>query len=314
MGRAIRILVVGAGGFVGRHLVAALAAEHGADAVVSAGRDGAPVPLDLTDDAQVRSVLDAVRPSHVVNLAGLAAPEEARAHETRAWALHVHAPVGLGRALAARVPDAWLLHVGSGLAYGRTALHGRPISETEALEPLDPYGLTKAAGDMALGTLAAEGVRVVRLRPFNHTGPGQSQAFAVPAFARQIARIEAGLSPPTLSVGNLDAARDFLHVADVVSAYAAVLRATDALTSGEALNVASGVAVPMREVVGRLLALSCRRIEICPDPTRARESDLPTIAGDAAALRARTGWRPLAGLDRALDEVLAFERAAADRG
>lgn len=306
----MRILVIGAGGFVGRHLVAALADEHGADAVVGCGRDGAAMPLDLTDGASVRAVLDAVRPSHVVNLAGLAAPEDARAREAVAWDLHVHAAIDLGRALAAAIPDAWLLHVGSGLAYGRTAAHGRAITEAEALEPTDAYGLTKAAGDIALGALAGEGVRALRLRPFNHTGPGQSAAFAVPAFARQIARIEAKLSPPVLEVGNLDAARDFLHVADVVDAYAAILRETDALAPGAVFNVASGEAVPMHAVVERLLALTPVPIEVRQNPALARPSDLPTIAGDASALRARTGWRPRAGLDRALVDVLEHERRA----
>ncbi|SPJ25499.1 NAD-dependent epimerase/dehydratase family protein [Palleronia abyssalis] len=301
-----RILVIGARGFVGRHLVALLEKEHGPDAVIATGRDGEADQrrLDIRDTDMTRVALEEIRPTHVVNLAGLAAPAEARRLESAAWELHVHAPLALGRLLGETCPEAWLLHVGSGLAYGRQALHGAPVRETEPLEPMDPYGATKAAGDIAVGALASEGIRVVRLRPFNHTGPGQSEDFAIPAFAAQIARIEAGQSAPVLSVGNLEAARDFLHVSDVVHAYAALIRASDKLVSGDIYNVASGTPQVMRTLLERLLTLSTARIEIRTDPARQRASDLPTIAGAATRLEERTGWRPRIGCDEMLSDVL----------
>lgn len=304
-----RILVIGASGFVGRHLVALLSAEYGAQAVIDAGRDGATVPLDLCDGQAIRDALDTHRPTHVVNLAGLAAPADAARAEAAAWALHVYAVTDLGHAILEKCPETWLLNVGSGLAYGRTARHGRPVGEGEALEPLDVYGVTKAAGDLSIGALAGAGLRAVRLRPFNHTGPGQSTDFAVPAFAAQIARIEAGLQPPMLEVGNLDAARDFLHVTDVVEAYVAVIRASHTVAPGLALNVASGEATPIREVLNGLLALTDLSIEVRPDSARQRPSDLEWIAGDASVLSAATGWTPRLNLDRALADVLAHARA-----
>jgi GDP-4-dehydro-6-deoxy-D-mannose reductase len=301
-----RILVIGAGGFVGRHLIAALEREHGADAILATGLKGGDgiTPLDVTDKAAVEAALTGFRPTHVVNLAGLAAPADAMRLEEMAWQLHVHAAVALGRAITQRLPDTWLLHVGSGLAYGRTALQGRPIRETEALEPLDPYGVTKAAGDIAIGGLTGEGIKAVRLRPFNHTGAGQEQSFAIPAFASQIAKIEAGLQEPVLHVGNLDAFRDFLHVSDVVAAYAAVIRESEALAPGIALNVASGKPVRMRDLLDRLLAMSETTIDVSLDPARQRASDLATISGDPSLLRSSTGWDIRESLDRALEDVL----------
>jgi GDP-4-dehydro-6-deoxy-D-mannose reductase len=301
-----RILVIGAAGFVGRHLVNTLIAEHGSESVIGAGLTGGNgvLSLDVTDASQVISILEATRPSHVVNLAGLAAPADARRHEDAAWQIHVHSAVGLGRAIATYCPEAWLLHVGSGLCYGRTALHGRPVKETEALEPLDPYGVTKAAGDLAIGSLVSEGVKSVRLRPFNHTGAGQSLSFAVPTFASQIASIEAGDQEPVLTVGNLNAARDFLHVADVTAAYAAVIRKTDNLVPGSVLNVASGKPVSMRDLLGRLLGMSDVKIEVRMDPARQRPSDLATIAGDSSSIQAQTGWVENVGIDCALEDVL----------
>ena len=301
-----RIIVIGAAGFVGRHLVDALTAEYGSYSIIGMGLTGLDgvQSLDVTNPAQVKVALDTIQPSHVVNLAGLAAPEEARRFEDAAWRLHVHSAVELGRLIATHCPDAWLLHVGSGLAYGRTVLHGRPVKETEALEPLDPYGVTKASGDIAVGGLTSEGVKSVRLRPFNHTWPGQLPSFAIPAFASQIAKIEAGQQEPVVTVGNLDAARDFLHVNDVVAAYAAVIREIDNFEPGTALNVASGRPIAMRDILDRLLSMSDHQIEVRMDPKRQRPSDLATMSGDAFLLRSLTGWEVKLGVDRALADVL----------
>src|SRR6185437_13750265 len=106
------------------------------------------------------------------------------------------------------------------------------IAERVSLAPINAYGATKAAADLALGSMAEHGLRCVRLRPFNHTGPGQSEQFVVAAFARQIARIAAGLQPPLLEVGNIDTRRDFLDVRDVCSAYAACIERAATLAPG----------------------------------------------------------------------------------
>lgn len=304
------VLVIGAGGFVGRHLVAELRARHGERAVIGAGRVDADLPLDILDGAALRRVLSEVRPTHVVNLAGIAVPAEAAQAESAAWALHLHAVLDLGRAILEIRSEAWLLQVGSGLAYGRTARHGRPIHETEAMEPMDVYGASKAAGDIAIGAVAEAGLRVVRLRPFNHSGPGQTTEFVVPAFARQIAEIEAGLRPPVLDVGNLESARDFLDVRDVVKAYSTLILRSEDLDANSVLNVASGRPVVMRDILDRLLSMSTERIEVRHDPARHRVGDVRTICGDAAALKAATGWVPERDLDHMLHDVLQAQRAA----
>ena len=299
-----RILLLGARGFVGGHLASSLTAEHGPERVIVTSRE----ELDITDRAAVSAALARLRPTHVVNLAGIAAPAAAARAGYSAWDLHLHAAEDLGHAMLREVPDAWLLHVSSGLIYGRTALHGHPITEAEATEPMDAYGATKAAGDIALGALAERGLKVVRMRPFNHTGSGQLTDFAAPAFAAQIAKIEARQQAPVLSVGNLNAKRDFLHVSDVVEAYAGVIRAGDALVPGSVFNVASGEGVSMQDLLNRLLKLSKCEIQVSFDPARMRGSDLPVIIGNSGALRDATGWIPRSNLDTALHDLLNTER------
>lgn len=312
MAAARRILLLGAGGFVGGHLAGALEDRFGAGAAVTRTglRGGAGLrPLDLRDAPALRDALRDLRPTHVVNLVGIAAPAEARRDPDAAWQAHAVAVERLGRLILQDLPDCWLVHVGSGLAYGRSALDGAPVAETAPLEPMDIYGVTKAAGDLALGALAGEGLRCLRLRPFNHTGPGQSEAFVIPAFAAQIARIEAGRQPPVIRVGNLDAVRDFLDVRDVVAAYADLVAAAGAMAPGRAVNIASGRGRRIGDLLDALCRMARVPVTVEPDPDRQRPSDLPALVGDAGVLAAATGWAPRHGLDETLRATLDDARA-----
>ncbi len=303
----LRILVTGAAGFVGQHLLAELAGRFGSRCEIvptARGAERGYAALDITDAEAVRAVLADLRPTHVINLAAIAAPVTARRDPGAAWLLHAQAPAALGRAILSAAPECWLLHVSSGMVYGRSGLEGQPLAEYAALAPVDEYGVTKAAGDLALGALVSEGLRCAVLRPFNHTGPGQSDAFAIPAFAAQIARIEAGLDEPVLRVGNLSAKRDFLDVRDVVRAYALVVERCAATAPGSVFNVASGTAVRMDEILGMLLSQSSRKIAVEGDPARMRPSEVASICGDATRLKAATGWSQLIGHAQMLGDVL----------
>ena len=318
MASELRILLLGAGGFVGRHLLVELREHFGSSAKVRpTGLTARPGirPLDLTDAAALRAAIGDFRPTHVFNLAGIAAPAAARRDPDMAWRLHAQAPERLGRILMEGAPECWLLQVGSGLVYGRAAAHGQPVDERTAPIPMDPYGVTKAAGDLALGALACDGLKCVCLRPFNHTGPGQAEDFAIPAFAAQIARIERGAQAPVLRVGNLDAIRDFLDVRDVVRAYSGLVAASlgdgAPSLSGRILNVASGTGSRMRDLLDMLVAQSAVPLTVEPDPARQRASDLPAIVGDASALQDRTGWAPQIPLEDTMRAVLDYFRTAA---
>jgi GDP-4-dehydro-6-deoxy-D-mannose reductase len=311
MGEEPCILVLGGGGFGGTHLRTALAARFGDGArIINTTRtpvDSGTLALDIRDTHAVGSVVQREKPTHIINLVGIAAPIEARRNPALAWELHALAPDRLGRMLLREAPDCWLFHVSSGLIYGRTALDGKPVDERALLNPMDIYAVTKAAGDLAMGVLAGEGLKCLRLRPFNHTGPGQTEDFVVPAFSAQIARIKAGLQLPVMQVGNLDAERDFLDVRDVVAAYTAlIVRAAD-LRSGTIYNISSGCAVSMREIVDRLIQMSKLKITVEPDPSRQRPSDLPRIVGCNDALAGDIGWKPAFNLNQTLYETLLYQ-------
>ena len=238
-----RILLTGAGGFVGGHLRAALAAAW-PDAAVLAE------PFELRDGAAVAAAVAVGKPDACVHLAAVSTPAAAREDEARAWDVNLHGTLRLARAILLHAPECRLLFVSSADAYGGGA--GTPIGEDVKLAPRNLYAATKAAADLALGSMVGQGLRVVRLRPFNHTGPGQSADLAIPAFARQIARIEAGLQPPVLEVGNLDPLRDFLDVRDVCAAYVACIERWEALAAGRHPQHRLGRAAADRRHPGRV--------------------------------------------------------------
>ena len=242
-------------------------------------------------------------PTHIVQLAGIASPSAARVDPQAAWRVHLHGSLNVANAILTKAPKCKLLHVGTGMIYGESAKLGVPLDEGALLVPADEYAVTKAAADLALGAVVRRGLNCIRLRPFNHTGPGQAEAFMVPAFAMQIARAEAGLAPPSIHVGDLDTERDFLDVRDIAKAYALALQAKN-IEPGTILNIASGVAWRTGDILERLLSHSKIAISIVRDPSRIRPSDLSRVIGNAARARQLLGWQPKWAFEDTITAVL----------
>jgi GDP-4-dehydro-6-deoxy-D-mannose reductase len=297
-----RILVTGAGGFVGQYLLPALRRAFPDAALLTD-------PFDVTEPAACDAAVDAARPDAVVHLAAVAAIPAARLDPGHAWQVNLLGTLNVARAVLHRAPGCILLFASSADIYGASFRAGTPLAEDALLAPLNTYGATKAAADLALGAMAAEGLRVIRARPFNHTGPGQSPEFVVAAFAEQVARVAAGLQPPVLRVGALDPLRDFLDVRDVCAAYAACLARADALAPGTVLNLASGQPRRIGDVLAALMAMAGVQAEVATDAGRLRPTDIRVAAGNAALARRLLGWAPAVPWGQTLADVLADWRA-----
>jgi GDP-4-dehydro-6-deoxy-D-mannose reductase len=190
----------------------------------------------------------------------------------------------------------------TGDEYGAVRPEDLPVDEDTPLRPNNPYALSKVAQDMlALQYFLGYGVRTIRLRLFNHIGPGQDDGFVTAAFAHQIARIEAGLQEPLIRVGNLEGQRDFTDVRDVVRAYE--LAATHG-TPGEVYNIGTGRPVRVQAILDILVGLSSATISVQPDPARMRPVDVPIIASDVTRFGTQTGWQPEITLEQSLADIL----------
>jgi len=292
-----RILVTGAAGFVGGHLMPVLRRAFPEAELAAAG-------FDLLDHAAVAAAVRAAPPDACVHLAAISAIPAVAQDPGSAWQVNLHGTLALAEAIRDAAPDCILLYASTADAYGRSFQSGAAVTEASALAPMNMYGATKAAADLALGAMAGQGLRVIRVRPFNHTGPGQSAAFVVAAFARQIARIAAGLQPPVLQVGALDPQRDFLDVRDVCAAYALCLAKADDVPSGAILNLASGGARRIGDVLNELLAIGGVRAAIKTDAARLRPSEIPIAIGDAGQARHLLGWTPQIAWETTLADTL----------
>ena len=293
-----RILVTGAEGFVGKHLVPALRGAF-PQATLHVAR------FDVTDEDAVRAGVRTAAPEACVHLAAVSAIAAARNDPRLAWKVNLAGTLTLQRVLAEEAPGSTLLFVSTADAYGRSFALGEPLDESAALNPVNVYGATKAAADLALGAMSDGDLRILRVRPFNHTGPGQTTAFVVAAFAQQIARVVAGRQPSVLHVGALDPTRDFLDVRDVCACYAMCLAQADQIPSGTIFNVASGHPLRVGDVLAEMLDLAGIKVQIEVDPSRLRRTDIPVVAGNSHLIRTTVGWSPKIPWRQTLSDILA---------
>ncbi len=311
----MKVLVTGADGFVGRHLVRRLVAAG--DEVAAGCRPGsqpvdwsvaAPggpveaVPLEITDASSVEQALRC-RPAAVVHLAAVASTREARRDPAGAWVVNA---AGTARLVAASAAlresggeDPLLLIVSSGEVYG--AGPREPRIESHPLLPQSPYAASKVGAEVAAqAEWRRTGLRVVIARPFTHIGPGQTTQYVVPAFAERLRGAKSS-GAATVPTGNLEPVRDLLDVRDVVEAYRLLLARG---VPGDVYNVSRGEGLELAEVFRRLNVIVGTRATASPDPSLARGNDIPYLVGDSTKLRRATGWAPAITLDQTLRELV----------
>lgn len=315
----MNVLVTGITGFAGSHLAEYLLAEQPHVKVYGTWRwrsrmeniahlqgQVTLIECDMRDAVAVRKALAESRPEAIFHLAAQSfVPSSWRApHET--FATNVQGQTNLFESVRELELDPTIQIACSSEEYGMVHPDEVPIREDNPLRPLSPYAVSKVAQDlMGYQYHQSYGLKVIRTRGFNHTGPRRGEVFVTSNFAKQIAEIEAGLRPPVIRVGNLDAIRDFTDVRDMVRAY---WFAVQKGRPGEAYNIATGEGIHIRELLDRLLAMSTTKVTIEIDPDRLRPSDVERLIGDSSKFRQDTGWAPQIPFEKTLRDVLQYWR------
>lgn len=309
-----RVLVTGAGGFVGAYLLPAITKLLKPGAEITLGtRDGSRygdvhkwVKLDLCEPGSIAAAINRVRPDLVIHLAAQSSVGKSVKEAAATWSVNFGGCFLLAREISKIVPTCTVLFVSSVEVYG-TTFNSEIASELSPLRPQSPYSKSKASAELMFADVLPVTAKLIVARPCNHTGPLQGEEFVIPSFAAQIARVESG-SIPAVLVGNLDAERDFLDVRDVVDAYIALLNRVDELPSRSTFNIASGRTVKVRDLLQRLVELSSQDVDVVTDPLRLRRSEVPRASIDATAIKQFAGWEPRRPIDKMLSDVLTYQR------
>jgi len=305
-----KVLVTGATGFVGRHLIEFLCLEGGNE-IVGTYHSTPPsgpsavsyVKVALDDYPAVEKLIRDTAPDEIYHLAAIAAPGDANARRLDAHRINTQAGLFLLEAVSVARPGAKALCVSSSEVYGKVEPGENPVTESKPAKPKGAYAVSK----LMLETVCAQyaespGIHVVVARPFNHTGPGQGEKFVAPSFAMQMARVEAGLRAPVIKTGDLSPQRDLADVRDVIRAYPPLLRGG---ASGEVYNVCSGRPVSMQMIYDILLGFcASKNIRRETDESRMRPAENPLVFGSSEKLHAVTGWRPTIPLAKTLEDLM----------
>ena len=315
------VLVTGAEGFVGGHLLNSLAATHPIGTTVawrrpesSAAADGPPPhvqfddrsvrweEVDILDRARVARAIADLSPSQIYHCAGSANVHGSWTNTAAPFEVNVRGTQFLLEAVAEAHLSTRILIPGSALVYKPSA---QAIAEDDPLGPVSPYGVSKLAQEMLGRRCADEGLAVLVTRSFTHLGPGQAPSYAVSSFANQIAQIEAGMSPPVINVGSLDARRDLTDVRDTVRAYLDLMSRGQ---TGRPYNVCSGRSHRIGDVLDGLLHHANVNITVQSDPTRLRPRDNDLLLGNPSRMATEIGWHPRVPLETTLGDILNYWR------
>jgi GDP-4-dehydro-6-deoxy-D-mannose reductase len=304
------ILITGVTGFVGGYLAECLISSNDIDIYGTyhfLNNDQMKNPivqlrqLDVTDGLSVKQLLDDLRPQEIYHLAAIAATTGTDPRPY--YQVNFNGTINLLEAVRETVPDCRVLYVGSANIYGPVPEKFQPIREEQELQPVNHYAAAKAAADLAAYTYTANGLNVIRVRPFNHTGPGQNTDFVCSRLAKLMAEIMLGQREPVIEAGNLEAARDFTDVRDVVEAYRLLMQKG---RSGEAYNVCSQQVYSVRDIIAILAELAGLDVKVISRSDLLRSTDIAILKGSWEKINTDTGWQPLIDFRQSLHDLLLY--------
>ena len=313
------VLITGVNGFVGSHLAELMVDEGYQVCGLALTRDLSNLSRiesrisisqgDIRDSKIVENILAEVKPDYLYHLAGSAFVPDADANPRSVYEVNFLGTLNLLEAVRSTGLTPKILIVGSGEVYGHVPEEHLPVKEEYPLKPISPYGVTKACADLLAYQYATTyQMDLIRVRPFNHIGPRQSEQFVCSSFAKQIVEIEKGLCKPVLHVGDLEARRDFTDVRDVARAYRIILESAN---GGEVYNIGSNKAWKIWDLVKILIGESLvKGIELQQQQVRVRTNDIPLMLCDASKLRKAFGWEPEIPMEQTLRDLLGYWREA----
>lgn len=312
-----KILITGAAGFAGGFLIEHLQSQKSFDIVgtylsdeqlkFAVRKDEIKFEkLDLLDASSTAEIVKQTKPDYICHLAALTSPRESFENPAFTITNNSTAQVNLLEAVRGSDIGAKILIISSADVYGLVDKKDLPIDEDTPLRPVNPYAVSKIAQDfLGLQYFLSYGLKVVRVRPFNHIGPRQSPRFVVASFAKQIAEIEKEIKEPVISVGNLSSRRDFTDVRDMVRAY---LLAMEKGKAGEVYNIGSGTSYRIKDILDMLLSFSSKKITVKIDKAKLRSKDEPELVCDNSYFSKQTGWVPKIDIKETLRDTLDYWR------
>lgn len=314
----MKALIIGAAGFVGNYLINAAQTELLCEVCATKlphhklwRTDIQILDLNILDKAAVYQCLHEVSPDYIFYLAAQSSIAKSWAKPTETVEVNIKGSLNILDAIRILPTIPRVLIVGSGEEYGAIPSSQVPICESTFLNPQNIYAASKACQNMMASVYAsAYQLPLIMVRAFNHIGAGQSDMFVVSDFCHQVARIEVGLQKPIISVGNLQAKRDFTDVRDVVRAYVKLIQFG---IPGETYNVGRGHAVSIRSMLDIILAKSHAEIEVRVDPARLRPIDVPVIEPDLQKTYGATGWKAEIPLEKTIEDMLQYWRIVCNR-
>lgn len=307
----MRVLITGAEGFVGSHLIRLLKARgheviagvHKSTSIIDGVEN---VTCDILDQDRLNVVLRDVKPAGVIHLAAQSKVKVAWEEPAETVLVNTIGSINLVQAAAKAVPGVKVLTIGSSEEYGLAAKQGELLTEEAACLPQNPYSSSKLAmGQIILQLARRDGLSIIHARPFNHFGPGQQEGYVMSDFAAQVARIEKGLIEPVIRVGDLSTRRDFTAVFDVVRAYAMLLEGD--LESG-VYNICSGIPRQIKAILDFMVSRAKVPVEVEVDAERFRPSEVPVFVGSAEKIQKLTGWQPELDFEEAVIETMDWWR------
>src|SRR3989338_518921 len=310
-------LITGITGFAGSHLAELLLKEdvevHGIQRWRSKSDNIEAIKdkiqfheADLLDAHSLYTVIDEVKPNYIFHLAAQSYVQSSWASPSNTLEVNIIGTVHLFEAVRKSGLPLAIQIACSSEEYGKVMPDEVPISEGNPLRPLSPYAVSKLAMDyLGYQYFESYGIKIIRTRGFNHTGPRRGDVFAESTFAKQIAEIEKGKKEPVVYVGNLDAKRDYTDVRDMVRAY---YLSVEKCKPGEVYNIATGTGWRVGDVLDMLLKKSTAKIKIIHDPTRMRPSDVEVLVGDSTKFRNATGWKPVIPFEKTMEDLLNYLR------